>query len=163
MLAAAVALVLLAALLRRLRPAERPLPYYARKYLLSNGEVAFYHALRRGLPDGLLIAVKVRLADVIGCDAEAWRKGFGGRIAQKHVDFVLADAGSTATRLVIELDDRTHQRSDRRRRDDFVDRALAAAGVPLLRVPAAAKYDPAAIRVEILRAFAKAPRTASAV
>jgi very-short-patch-repair endonuclease len=40
-----------------------------------------------------------------------------------------------STRLVIELDDASHERSDRKDRDEFLERALKAAGVPLLRVP----------------------------
>jgi hypothetical protein len=133
--------VLVAALRRLVARGEGRLPYYSRQFLLSRGEMAFYRVLTRALPPGLVICPKVRLADLIGCSGDAWRAGYGGRIAGKHVDFVLADAGTLGIRLVIELDDRSHQRSDRRDRDMFVDCALDAAGIPILRVPAAAKYD----------------------
>src|SRR4029079_10203671 len=112
------------------------LPYFSRGYLLSKGEAAFFHALRQSVPPGLMIAPKVRVSDVIGCDAAAWKRAFGGRISQKRVDFVLVDARTTAFVLVVELDDKSHRQRDRRGRDDFVDRALAAAGIPVLRVPA---------------------------
>jgi hypothetical protein len=143
------AVVAVAALLRRFTGPRYPqgaLPYFSRGYLLSKGEAAFYHALRQAVPPGLAIAPKVRVSDVIGCDAAAWKRGFGGRISQKHVDFVLIDARTTAFALVVELDDKTHGRRDRRDRDDFVDRALAAAGICVLRVPAAARYDAAELR-----------------
>ena len=39
------------------------------------------------------------------------------------------------------MNDRTHRRRDRRARDAFVDAALSAAGVPIVRVQAAASYD----------------------
>ena len=133
--------VLVVALRRLAAPGEERLPYYSRKFLLSRGEMAFYRVLVRALPPGVVICPKVRLADLINCPGDAWRAGYGGRISGKHVDFVLADAGTLGIRLVIELDDRSHQRSDRRDRDSFVDRAFEAAGIPILHVRAAASYD----------------------
>jgi hypothetical protein len=40
------------------------------------------------------------------------------------------------------LDDRSHARRDRRARDRFVEAAMHAAGVPLIRLPAASAYPP---------------------
>jgi hypothetical protein len=113
---------------------------------LSKGEAAFFHALQSALPPGILVAPKVRVSDVIKCDAAAWKQGFGGRISQKHVDFVLVDERTTEFILIVELDDRTHRQWDRRDRDEFLDRAFAAAGVSVLHVPAASSYDVAKIR-----------------
>lgn len=101
--AAVVALLLLNLLLRRARRGYGRLPYFSRRFLLSKGGLTFYDALRRALPAGLIVAPKVRLLDVINCAAGAWRAGYGGRISQKHLDFVLA----------VELDDRTLCRPDR--------------------------------------------------
>ena len=151
---AAVALLILGALallvLKRLRGGRRypagALPYCSRQFLLSKGEAAFFHALRAALPPGLMIAPKVRVSDILKCDAAAWKQGFGGRISQKHVDFVIADARTTEFVLVVELDDRTHRQRDRRDRDDFLDRAFAAAGLEVLHVPAASRYDEARLR-----------------
>ncbi|MDB5171323.1 MAG: hypothetical protein JWN51_96 [Phycisphaerales bacterium] len=145
-----VLFVALLAVLRKVLGGPGPLPYFSREFLLSRGESVFYHALRRALPGQLMICPKVRLADVINCSGDAWKAGFGGKISQKHVDFVLADLDTTAIALVIELDDRTHQRRDRAERDTFVDRAFAAAGIPMLRVPAAASYDVKALRSQLL-------------
>ncbi len=41
---------------------------------------------------------------------------------------------------VFELDDKSHQRQDRRERDAFVDQVFKAAGLPLLHVPARRGY-----------------------
>jgi very-short-patch-repair endonuclease len=89
----------------------------------------------------------VRLADLIQVrpqttDHLAWRN----RILCKHIDFVLCDHDSMEIRLAVELDDRTHQRPKRQERDAFVDSALEAAGIPLLRVKAAGSYDVEHIR-----------------
>jgi chaperonin GroEL (HSP60 family) len=58
------------------------------------------------------------------------------------LDFVLCDPRTTHVRLAIELDDRSHDSAGRKRRDVFVNEALAAAKIPLLRIQAAARYDP---------------------
>jgi hypothetical protein len=154
----ALATALLAALAHltdlhhRLTPPRNPrgrLPYVSRGHLLSRGEAAFFHTLRRACPPHLMIAPKVRVSDILTCDDAAWKAGFGGRISQKHVDFLLVDARTTAFALVIELDDRTHHHRARRDRDDFIDRALATADLPTLRIPAASNYDPADLRAQI--------------
>jgi hypothetical protein len=154
--AALTVILLLWLLLRDLRGKWRRLPYFPRPYLLSKGELAFYHALWNVMPPGLVVSFKVRLSDVINSPGSAWRQGYGAKISQKHLDFVVVDAGTTAVRFVIELDDRTHRRRDRRDRDAFVDAALATAGVPILRVPAAASYDPARLRQDLAATLRRA-------
>jgi hypothetical protein len=116
-------------------------PYFARGTLLSRAEAAFYHALRGEVGDRVVVAMKVRLADIVSCPSEAWSIGYGRLIAQKHIDFVLCDPHTTRIVLAIELDDRSHAHPRRSARDLFVDRALETAGVPLLRVRAAARYE----------------------
>ncbi|MFL7811545.1 MAG: DUF2726 domain-containing protein, partial [Anaerolineae bacterium] len=66
---------------------------------------------------------------------------YRNQITQKHVDFLLCDPGSMRPLLGVELDDASHRRTDRQKRDVTVDRIFAAAGLPLLRVPVQAAYD----------------------
>ncbi|MBX9787495.1 MAG: DUF2726 domain-containing protein [Pirellulales bacterium] len=108
---------------------------------MSRGESAFYFALRAAVRGRYLIAFKVRLADLVTCGETAWKEGFGHLIARQHLDFVLCDWRSTNILLAIELDDRSHQLDHRKRRDAFLDQALSAAGIVLLRFQAAARYD----------------------
>lgn len=87
------------------------------------------------------------------------------KIDRKHFDFVLIDAETTRPLLAIELDDRTHDRPDRRRRDGFVEAACDAAGLPLLRVrarPPGASYDVATLSAEIERLLEGAQRPGAA-
>src|SRR5262249_51473791 len=133
--------------LRRLRrgvrePLPREIPYRARPALPRPAELPFYHALERNVGRRYTVCMKVRLADVIDCPGAAWRMGYGRLIAQKHLDFVLIDRTTTRIRAAIELDDRTHRLRVRRARDRFVEAAMRAAGVPLLRVPVARAYRP---------------------
>jgi hypothetical protein len=143
---AVTALLFLWVFLRHLRAKLRRLPYFPRPHLLTKGELAFYQKMRLALPPAVLVSFKVRLSDVINCPGRAWKEGYGAKISQKHLDFVVVDAETTAVRFVVELDDKTHRRRDRQHRDAFVDAALAAAGVPIVRVIAAASYDPARLR-----------------
>ncbi len=146
----AVLVLAVVVVLRKLvSPGSEALPYYSRTFLLSKGELAFFAVLRLAVHADVLIAPKVRLSDLIACSSEAWKAGFGGRISQKHVDFVLIDSTSTAIVLVIELDDQTHRQTDRRERDIFVDRALSAAGIPILRVTASTGYEVKPLRQAI--------------
>lgn len=143
---AAVVLLLVLALILAASLRRERLPYSSREVLLSQGELAFYRVLVRALPEHLGIAPKVRLADVLRCSADGWKRGYFGKIAQKHLDFVIIQQSSARLLMAIELDDRSHERRDRRERDAFVDRAMATAGLPLLHVPAANSYDGAALR-----------------
>src|SRR5262249_55421786 len=56
------------------------------------------------------------------------------RIQAKTVDFVLCDTQTTAPKLVVELDDSSHQLAHRRERDTFVDQVMASVGLPILHV-----------------------------
>jgi hypothetical protein len=132
--------------LRRLRrkfrePLPGAFPYRARIALVTKNELVFYTALRRAAGARFAIAPKVRLADIITCSKGAWCLGYGRLVAQKHIDFVLCDPATLRVLLALEVDDRSHERPERRLRDRFVDEALKAAGIPLVRVCAARSYD----------------------
>ena len=124
-------------------------PYMARRYLLSEAELIFYKSLKTVLPDGVRIMVKVRLGDVITCSDRDWHAGHGPPIAAKHLDFVLVDDANTRVFGAIELDDKSHARRNRRQRDQFVNTAMRAAGVPLLRQPVQNGYDKNALAAEL--------------
>lgn len=125
------------------------IPYRPRRSLLTQGELAFYRVLRDAVSGRYGIAIKARLADVLLCPAAAWRTRHGARIAQRHVDFVLYDLETAAIVVAIELDDRSHER--RKRKDQFLDRVLAATRVKLVRVKAARNYE----RSELERIIAR--------
>ena len=111
-------------------------PYVRRQYLLTAAERSFYGVLHSALADRLCIFAKVRLADVLAVE-----KGTGqwqthqNRIQSKHVAFVLCDPQTLSPVLGIEIDDRSHGRPARQRRDRFVEAAFRASGLPLLRIP----------------------------
>jgi hypothetical protein len=138
--------------------AENP-SYERNDRLFSPAERSFIGVLEQILGKEYRIIGKVRMADIIrprkGLSASA-RTSALNRITSKHVDFAVCDPKTLQIVGVIELDDSSHDRADRRRRDEFVDAALASAGVPLARIPAQRAYTPAEIRLRVSGLFATA-------
>jgi hypothetical protein len=64
-------------------------------------------------------------------------------IGMKCVDFVIARRDTLTPLLVIELDDSTHRRAERRQRDQFVDRVLTSVAIPVLHWPVSVSYSQA--------------------
>jgi hypothetical protein len=131
---------------------RKKLPYGRRDGLLSAGELAFYRVLRRAVGGRYSISIKTRLADVVKCPDDLWDEPEGRRVSQKHVDFILYDPWTSGIVAVVELDDRSHDEPQRRRRDRFLNEALSSAGVVLVRVKAARRYDAQLLRDLIERA-----------
>jgi hypothetical protein len=123
--------------------APNSLPYSKKKFFFSAAERSFYEILRRMAPDHTVFA-KVRMCDVIAVSEgrKAWQTN---GIQSKHLDFLICDA-TLAPVVAIELDDSSHARPDRKARDQFVDAALAAAEVPIVRIPAKRSYAVEEIR-----------------
>jgi very-short-patch-repair endonuclease len=129
---------------------EGPLPYERRGTLLNPQEIAFLRSLQCAVREDWLIFPLVRLADIIKVrsktrKSQAWLQ----RIYGKHVDFLICDYETLEAKLAIELDDRSQRTSERAQRDRFVNVALAAAGLPLLRVKVEAKYETSVLRKDI--------------
>jgi very-short-patch-repair endonuclease len=124
-------------------------PFLRRKYLLSAAERRFFDVLRR-VVGGTLVFPKVRLADLVAADdRHLLRKSNFDHIKSKHIDFVVCDAALSPV-VAIELDDKSHQRPDRRARDRDVNRILEIAALPILRVPVRSTYDEQEIAGQIL-------------
>jgi hypothetical protein len=119
--------------------------------LLTAAEQKFYEALDAAIDGRLLILSKVRIADlfqVTSASRSARHRVFSS-IACKHVDFVLAEAGNLRPLAAIELDDSSHQRADRRLRDELLDDLFQKAAFPLLRFRTAAAYNPRMIEERV--------------
>lgn len=144
-------------------------PYRCQERLLSEAEQKLYAALVRALPilcqranrpEAPLLLAKVRLSDVLSPDKEkapdrAGKEGWQAarnRIDRKHVDFILCKPTDTRPMLVIELDDKTHERADRMERDNFLDSACKAAGLPVLHIKCLSPkvpYDPSDLAAQV--------------
>lgn len=123
------------------------LPYSVKERLVTKAELRFYRALQKAAGKDFDIFAMVRIADILAVPQEhAQRRKWLGKILAKHVDFVLCEPANLTPLMAIELDDASHERPDRRERDEFVDHAFESAGLPLLRIKNNSSYDPAALR-----------------
>jgi hypothetical protein len=115
------------------------LPYSKKTLFFSAAERSFYEILRRITPDHTVFA-NVQMGDVIAVSKEsgAWHSSHD-RTQSKHLDFLICDA-TLAPVVAIEFDDSSHARADRKARDQFVDATLAAAEIPIVRIPVKRSY-----------------------
>lgn len=121
----------------------RGFPYARRSGLFTEAEARFWRVLRDAVPE-MAVFGKVRLEDVIVVRSglsKSDRATARNRIKSRHLDFVLVDPKSARVLVVVELDDASHNSARARAADAFKDRALEAAGVPLVRVRASGSYD----------------------
>lgn len=142
--------MLLAYVLGKVAFVDRRLPYEKRKSLLTQSEQAFFNVLRNAVDGEWSIQAMVRLADLIRVKPDTPKyQAWQNRIQAKHIDFLLCDPATLEVKLALELDDKSHQRPDRVERDQFVEQALADAGVPLMRLNVQEEYNVEAIRDSI--------------
>lgn len=124
-------------------PADFP---YERAGYLSAAERSFLGALDLALGSRYRIFAKVRLADLIKTRAKLGartRQAAFNAISSKHADFVLCDPATLEVFAVVELDDASHGNSRQREKDRWKDSALEAAGIQVIRIPAARTYTSA--------------------
>jgi hypothetical protein len=124
-------------------------PPYHRGRFLSENEKSFFRVIKLAAGHNYHVFAQVRLADLVqikaGLNDHGRRKALYS-VASKSIDFVLVSASSLDPILAIEVDDRSHFRSDRQIRDVFVNEVFKEIGVPLLRVRAQMTYDVAEIQ-----------------
>jgi hypothetical protein len=128
-LACVAAAVLFFALQRRDRH-EEILPFEQVRPLTEREQVLYWR-LRKVMPDEIVLA-QVAVSRILkvrrGYDLRAWMN----RVDRMTVDFVVCLPDSTIV-AAIELDDASHGSPVRIARDDKKNKALAAAGIKLLR------------------------------
>jgi Protein of unknown function (DUF2726) len=113
---------------------EEPWPVAAKK-LLTEREQSLYQSLLRLYPNYKLF-IQVALSQLIGIDRKhPERESIRARYKQLVADFVFCREDLSVV-AVIELDDRSHERADRQDADARKNKALADAGIRLVRIPA---------------------------
>lgn len=143
-IAAAVLVLVLLASVGALFATAKASRYSLRPGFLTPAERQFLTALRQAFPEFQHFA-QVRLADILQQKTQTDLN----RISQKSVDFVLCKPDYSFV-AVIELDDKTHRRRDRRERDDFVNSICTAVGLPIVRIPVSRNFHHAEIRDIVL-------------
>ncbi len=127
-------------------------PFSRKKYLLTKAERSFFGVLQLVVGGRYLICPMVRLADVIEVKrGTAKPQSHRNRIDRKHLDFVLCDPNTVSPVLAIELDDASHNKPRQQKADQLKNNALAAAGLPLLRVKAQQAYSTGEIEAQLVQ------------
>src|SRR3989344_1493371 len=130
--------------------------YKKRVFFLSRAEHECYDALVSAVGNEYLIFAQVHLPTLVDNKVvgQNWRGAFR-HISEKSVDFVLCDKAYISPKLAIELDDKTHERPERRDRDREVERILQGAGMPLLRLENHGRFNPSELAQKINDALSK--------
>ena len=125
---------------------------YQKVPLLSEAEKHFYRALLSATKGKYTIFTKVRIADILsprkGMNRKNRNKAFW-KISSKHFDFVVCDPSTLDVLCVIELNDKSHQRRDRKKRDVFVEEACKSASLPIIWETAKRKYHTSSLLSKI--------------
>lgn len=120
--------------------------------LVTEAEQEFLKALEQAVGGRYRIVPQVPLSGIVKPkDSNYHYTNYHdfNRISAKKIDFVLYDKENWTPRLAIELDDRSHLRWDRMKRDVFVNELMEGVGLPILHVPTSYSYDQEGLRLEI--------------
>ena len=115
-------------------PQDNNLPYKICNRLLTDKELKFYQSLKPITDElGYNIMCKVRLADLaeLPNGTPQYMKWFNA-VRSKHIDFVIC-SGDTSPLFAVEVDDKSHDKEDRKKRDAFVNKIFEGSPVKLLR------------------------------
>lgn len=119
--------------------------------IMTDSEVLFFKKLQLALPDYVIFS-QVQLSriiepsDEVGRDRQFWFN----RVCRQSVDFVLIDKDCQTVLAAIELDDWTHESQTRQKQDAKKDKALASAGIPIMRFHAEKMPSVEMLRADVL-------------
>lgn len=101
--------------------------YEPKKRLITKNEQGFFDALREIVPQGYHVFPQINLAAFLEkVDNSAYHNELF-----RNVDFLITD-GEFAPKIVVEINDNTHHKWERRQRDEKVSAICADAGIPLV-------------------------------
>lgn len=119
--------------------------------LMTDSEVLFFKKLRSALPEYEIFG-QVQLSRMIepSDEAASERQFWFNRVCRQSVDFVLVAQDLQRVLVAIELDDWTHESKARQKQDAKKDKALASAGIPIIRFHAEKMPSVQMIRQDVL-------------
>ena len=114
---------------------------YTRAKLLTPGELEFFRVLDVAVRKKYSVFAQVRLANLVNIPDKYFLWKNFNQLGAKCVDFVLYDKNTGSTLIVIELDDKSHERPERKTRDEFVNKVLKEAKIPILHLKYKYQYN----------------------
>lgn len=119
---------------------EKGNAYVGNEFLMTPTEREFYRVLERKYGEEYYIFAQVRVADVIKPNVKRYfsktreYQALFRQISQWHFDFLLCHKDDFRIYCAIELDDSSHERPDRQRRDRILNAVCEDSGVDLKRM-----------------------------
>lgn len=110
-------------------------PYLLTQSVFSPKEKLFYQTLKPIADElGLIVFAKMRIADLLYVprNNKEYIKWFN-YIKAKHIDFILVSP-EMKVKLLIEVDDKSHNGKKRQQRDEFVDKIFMQHNINILHV-----------------------------
>lgn len=124
------------------REKKEPRFPYKKQGLMTEAELAFFKVLQEAVQDKYYIVPQVQLSKLVGVEKnEKYQKTYLNKIDRKSVDFVLFDKDFFLPKLVIELDDSSHNLPVRKERDYIVNMILSKAEIKIEHIKTSYKYD----------------------
>ncbi len=119
--------------------------------ILTTTETKFFRVLQAAVGKRYVIFPQLPLWTLIQANSSDQKAtcAFNNQINLKRIDFVLVNSASLMPYMAIELDDQSHERPDRQRRDAFVDNVLNQAGIKIVHIPVSTTYDLQTIGAQI--------------
>ncbi|MBP0049838.1 DUF2726 domain-containing protein [Marinobacterium sp. AK62] len=118
--------------------------YEVEDSILTPAELKYMKVLQDVVGDKYYILSKVRVADVFRVKkqrfGDADYKWFN-KIKAKHFDYVLCCPKTFRPIIVMELDDSSHKRIDRVKRDEFINKICSDSGIRIIRQALKKNYD----------------------
>lgn len=115
-------------------PDKKVYRYLLRTDIMTTTEKEFYKLLENVVGGHYKVFPQVRLSTLLNekVKGQSWKYALWS-INQKSVDFVVCNVDTLQAVAAIELDDYTHDREDRIKRDENVEKLFASVNFPLLR------------------------------
>jgi hypothetical protein len=128
---------------------ESSLPYEKKLSQVTESEKVFYKVLDQVVAGRYDIQRQVLLSTLVNITSKNYVDYSTGRefnpdrskIDRKTIDFVLFNKGDLSPYVAIELDDASHLRIDRIKRDKLVENILAETGIRLIRIKNSYSYS----------------------
>ncbi len=110
--------------------------YLKQNRLMSKAESKMFNKLKPLEGSRYYLFAQVRIADVVGVSGKEgsnnWWRSFR-KISSKHIDFVFVSKIDMKPLVAIELDDLSHEKKERIKRDKFINHVFKESGLPLVR------------------------------
>ena len=118
--------------------------YHKINSLFTPTERKFLLILERSVKGRYRVYAKTRIADIVkprnNLSKKEWSQQFW-RTSSKHFDYVLCSNDKIEPLLAIELNDSSHEKRDRKKRDIQVSKICKSAHLPILWIPVAKTYN----------------------